>query len=48
MIDIVKGPAAIKVGKYWVGVASGNQWCKKRRRKPDKAIKDAKKLEPTT
>ena len=45
MIDVIKGPAAIAVGKYWVGRASGNRFCKKRRRKPESAIKDAQRIE---
>jgi hypothetical protein len=45
MINVIKGYAAIAVGKYWVGVASGNQYCKKLRRTSDRALSDAAKKE---
>lgn len=48
-IYVIKGPAAIgQVGyqlRYWVGVASGNRYCKYLRRTPEKAIEDATRLE---
>lgn len=47
--NVIKGPAAIgQVGhqmKYWVGVASGNRYCRHLRRTPERAIEDAEKIE---
>ncbi len=37
------GYAAIRVGKYWVGCASGNRSTDRLRMTPEKAIEDAKK-----
>jgi hypothetical protein len=45
-MNVIKGPAAVAVGKYWVGVATGNRYCKKLRRTVEKALEDAEKLEP--
>jgi len=42
---IIEGPCAIRVGKYWVGVASGNRRSCNYRRTVEKALEDAKKLE---
>lgn len=43
-IDVVKGYAALAVGKKWIGVIEGNIFCEKTRKTPKKAEKDAKKL----
>ena len=43
MIEILKGYAAIKIGKYWVGVVAGNKYCQNRRTS-EKALEDAKKV----
>lgn len=45
IINVIQGPAAIAVGRYWIGVASGNRYCEKRRRTPEKALEDARKKE---
>ena len=50
MFNVIKGPAAFSYkgcnGRiYWFGVASGNRYCYKNRRTPERAIEDAKKLE---
>jgi len=45
-IYVEQGPAALRVGKYWVGVASGNRYARKLRRTPEAAMKDAAKMEP--
>lgn len=46
MINVIIGPAAIAVyNSYWIGVASGNCYCSKKRRTPEAAIKDAEKKE---
>lgn len=42
---VIIGPAAIHVGRYWVGVASGNYYAKQRRRTWQAAMADARKLE---
>lgn len=42
---MIKGPAAVAYGKYWVGVASGDRYCKKHRRTLEKALEDAEKKE---
>jgi hypothetical protein len=39
------GPVAIRPGKYWIGVASGNRFCTKQRRTASRAIEDARKME---
>lgn len=51
MYNVIKGPAALSYkgcnGRtYWYGVASGNRRCGKIRCTSDKAIEDARKLEP--
>jgi hypothetical protein len=45
MFYVHKGPAAIRVGKYWRGYASGNAACTALRTRPEAAIRDARKLE---
>jgi len=39
------GPAAIAVGRFWIGVASGNRHCSRLRRSSEQALRDAQKLE---
>ena len=43
--DVIVGPCALRIGKYWVGVASGNKYCSKQRRTKQKALDDAEKIE---
>lgn len=43
--DVIRGPVALKQGKYWVGYASGNRTCGRRRRTSERALEDASKLE---
>jgi hypothetical protein len=43
--NVIQGPAAIRVGRYWLGVASGNRPAKNLRRTPERAIKDAVAIE---
>jgi len=45
---VEKGPVAIRVGKFWLGYASGNRSSKKLRRTARKALEDATKLERAT
>ena len=44
-IDVQRGPVAVRIGRYWIGVASGNIYSQKKRRDPDRAISDAMRLE---
>ena len=51
MFNVIRGPAALSYkgcnGRtYWYGVASGNRICHKLRCASNKAIEDARKLEP--
>ena len=39
------GPAAIRVHGGWVGVASGNRRAGRVRRTPERALRDAQKIE---
>ncbi len=42
---VINGPAALRVGRYWVGVASGNKYATRKRRTVAKALADARTLE---
>jgi hypothetical protein len=44
-MNVIKGPAAIRIGKYWKGCASGNIWATKLRITPERAIEDAQIIE---
>ena len=45
-INVIRGYMALAIDKqYWIGIAYGNRVCTKRRRKPEKAIEDAYKLD---
>lgn len=45
MIDVIIGHVALRSGRYWVGVASGNRYCTRLRRTPERALADAQRLE---
>lgn len=42
---VVTGPAAVRSGRYWIGYASGNLTDEIRRKTPEKALEDARRLE---
>jgi hypothetical protein len=46
MINVLQGPCALALGRYWIGIASGNRYAKKRRRTPERALEDAWRMEP--
>ncbi len=45
VIDVIRGPVAFRIGKYWVGVASGNRYTRQHRKTAQRALADAAKLE---
>ena len=44
-VRVDKGPAAIRIGRYWMGCATGTRWTMKFRTTPERALEDAKRLE---
>ncbi len=44
-VTVGRGTCAVRMGRYWVGVVSGPRYCKPRRRTPEHALQDAKKLD---
>lgn len=45
LIRVEVGYCALKVGRYWVGVAWGNRWARKHRRTAERALRDARDLD---
>lgn len=44
-MNVIIGPVAVRIGRYWVGVASGNRYSAKRRLSWKTALADAEKME---
>ena len=46
-MNVIIGPVALRSGRYWIGVASGNRYCTSLRRTAERALSDARVLEST-
>ena len=43
-VNVLSGYCALRLGKYWIGIVEGNEFCKNYRRTSKAALKDASQL----